>query len=58
MVSQILNEFQHDISDLKLIPSRGGVFELVIDGDLVYSKKETGRHAEPEDILGPIRERV
>ncbi len=58
MVSKILDEFQFQISDLKMIPSKGGVFEVTVDGDLVYSKLETGRHAEPEDVLAPIRERV
>jgi hypothetical protein len=29
----------------------------VLDGDLIYSKKATGRHAEPEEILKAVRER-
>jgi len=41
-----------------LIPSDGGVFEVVVDGDLVYSKKRTGRHAEPDEVAGLIRERI
>jgi len=28
---------------LKLIPSGGGCFELVVDGDLIYSKLESGK---------------
>jgi predicted Rdx family selenoprotein len=34
------------------------VFEVVVDGTLVYSKKATGRHAEPEEVLGQIRARA
>jgi selenoprotein W-related protein len=40
-----------------LIPAGGGVFEVVVDGDLVYSKKQTGRHAEPGEVADLIRER-
>jgi selenoprotein W-related protein len=40
-----------------LIPSRGGVFEVVVDGDLIYSKKATGRHADPEEVLSQLRAR-
>lgn len=58
MVGRLLEEFEHHITDLALIPSRGGVFEVVVDDDLVYSKKETGKHAEYEQVAGPIRERV
>ena len=40
-----------------IVPSRGGVFEVTVDGELVYSKKATGRHAEPEEILKTLRAR-
>ena len=40
-----------------IIPSRGGVFEVTVDGELIYSKKATGRHAEPEEILKTLRAR-
>ena len=58
MVGGLLGEFEHHIDNFTLIPSRGGVFEVVVDGDLIYSKKETGQHAEYEQVAGPIRERI
>ncbi len=58
MVDKLLEEFEHDISNVGLIPSKGGAFEVVVDGDLVYSKKETGEHAEYEQVAGPIRQRL
>ena len=58
MATQLLEEFEPDIDEFTLIVSDGGRFEVEVDGDLVYSKKETGRHAEYEDVAGPIRERV
>jgi selenoprotein W-related protein len=42
---------------LTLIPSRGGVFEVVVDGELVASKKATGRFEENEDVAKAIRSR-
>ncbi|MDQ3958007.1 MAG: Rdx family protein [Actinomycetota bacterium] len=44
------------MSDLTLVPSRGGVFEVEVDGRLVFSKKATGRHGEFDEILTKIRE--
>ena len=41
---------------MELIPSGGGVFEVVVDGDLVYSKKASGRHAEAGEVAGLIRD--
>lgn len=58
MVGKLLEEFEHSISTLGLIPGRGGVFEVTVDGDLVYSKKATGRHAEYEEVAAPIRDRL
>jgi selenoprotein W-related protein len=40
-----------------LIESSGGLFEVAADGNLVYSKKATGRHAAPGEVLKAI-ERV
>ena len=57
MATQLLEEFEPDIDEFTLIVSDGGRFEVEVDGDLVYSKLETGHHAEYEDVAAPIRER-
>lgn len=35
---------------VELVASSGGVFEVSRDGRLIYSKRETGRHAEWEEV--------
>ena len=32
-----------DTAEIDLVKSSGGVFEITLDGELVYSKKQTGR---------------
>ncbi len=32
-----------DGAEVELVKSAGGVFEITLDGELVYSKKATGR---------------
>lgn len=49
--NDLLSNYQHIISDLKLVPAGGGVFEVEVDSDLLYSKKSTGRHANPGEVL-------
>ncbi len=39
-----------------MVPSSGGVFEVTVDGELVFSKKALGRHAEPGEVLELIRQ--
>jgi selenoprotein W-related protein len=50
-VAELLAEHEHDITELAVVPSSGGVFEVEVDGALAYSKKATGRHAEPGEVL-------
>ena len=41
--------------DVSLIPSSGGVFEVTLDGAVVFSKKRVGRHAQPGEVVEAIR---
>jgi len=50
--TDLLDNYQHVIEDLRLITGSKGVFDVRVDGELLYSKAETGRHAEPGEILG------
>lgn len=37
-----------------MIPSGGGVFEIVVDNDLIYSKKATGEFPSEVQILDKL----
>jgi selenoprotein W-related protein len=41
--------------EIRLVQSSGGVFEVTVDGNLLFSKKAAGRHAEPGEIVRLIR---
>jgi len=40
--------------DARLTKGSGGVFDVVVDGKLVYSKRETGRFPEPGEVAQRI----
>lgn len=44
--------------DCRLIGGGGGEFEIVVDGELVFSKRETGRFPEDGEALDLVRERL
>jgi len=50
-VSDLLSNYQHVIEELRLVTGDNGAFEVVVDGNLVYSKHAAGRHAEPGEVL-------
>ena len=58
MASKILNEFKQKITGFELEPSGGGCFELTVDGDLVYSKLETGQFPDEDPMVAEIGKRL
>jgi selenoprotein W-related protein len=38
-------------AEVKLIEASGGLFEVTVDGNLVFSKQALGRHAEDGEVL-------
>ena len=54
MTSKILSTLKQRVKDLKLIPGKGGCFELTVDGELVYSKLKTGQFPNDQAILDKL----
>jgi selenoprotein W-related protein len=57
LAAKILNTFKQDMSGLTLVPSGGGRFEIVIDGETIYSKLSTGTFPDEDAILEQLRQR-
>ncbi len=55
MAAEIAREL--DI-ETELIPGGKGIFDVVVDGELIYSKYEKGRFPEDEEVLSQLRERA
>ncbi len=45
-----MKAFEPQVKRLALIPSDGGAFEVVVNGELVYSKLRSGRHVESGEV--------
>jgi selenoprotein W-related protein len=64
LTDELLKAYQFQLKSASLVPSVGGVFELKVDDQLVYSKKATKRHPAPgevrrllEAVIGPPKPR-
>ena len=55
--SDLLTNYQHVIDELTLVTGAQGVFDVVVDGETIYSKGTAGRHAEPGEVLEIFTER-
>ncbi|MEN9563715.1 MAG: hypothetical protein RIR73_1959 [Chloroflexota bacterium] len=58
LAQELLKDYEHVIESVALIPLDEGRFEVSVNGELVYSKLQTKRHAEAGEILGLISKMV
>ena len=54
----LLSHYQHVIDELRLVTGEKGVFDVNVDDELIYSKHQTGRHANDGEVLARFRELV
>jgi len=43
--------------EISMIPSRGGRFEVLADGQPIFEKSKQGRHAKPGEILSLLEQK-
>ncbi len=58
LTAELLKEFESQIAELRIVPSSGGVFEVEVDGELIFSKRALGRHAYPGEVLNSLRAKL
>ena len=46
------------LSDIRLEPASGGTFDVVVDDQLVFSKKAVGRHATPGEVMALLADHL
>ena len=58
MAQELLTTFQNEIGELALLPGTGGVFEVRIDAETVWSRAAEGRFPEMKELKQLIRDRI
>lgn len=54
---ELLTTFPTQI-DVLLCPGTGGIFEVELDGQVIFSRAAAGRFPEPKELKQAIRDRV
>ena len=47
---ELLKKHEREIEAISLIPSGNGLFEVMVNGNLIFSKESIGRHAEEGEV--------
>ena len=58
MAQELLTTFDEEIGGVMLIPGTGGVFEVRVDGETVWSRKTEGRFPEIKELKQRLRDHV
>lgn len=59
MAQELLTTFAEEIGSLTLTPdATGGVFEVRVDGEIVWSRKDQGRFPDIKELKQIVRDRI
>lgn len=56
MSQELLTTFQSELGEVALVPGTGGVFEVRIDGTVVWSRAVEGRFPELKELKQRVRD--
>lgn len=56
LAQEILTTFETEMGEVALIPGTGGVLDVRLNGELIFSRKEAGRFPEAKELKQLIRD--
>lgn len=58
MAQELLTTFDEEVGEIALIPGTGGIFEVRVDDELVWSRNERGRFPDIKELKQSVRDRI
>ena len=58
MAQELLTTFEAELGEVALIPGAGGLLEVRLDGETIFSRREQGRFPESKELKQSIRDRL
>lgn len=58
MAQELLTTFSDELGEVALVPGTGGIFEVRVDGETVWSRKQQSRFPEIKELKQIVRDRI
>ena len=58
MAQELLTTFEQEIDELSLLPGGGGIFEVIVNGNAVWSRKDAGRFPDISELKQLVRDEI
>jgi selenoprotein W-related protein len=55
---ELLTTFVDELAEVALVPGKGGIFEVRLDGETLWSRKDERRFPEMAEIKQRLRDRI
>jgi len=58
MAQELLTTFEKELGEVALIPGEGGVFEVRLEAETIFSREREGRFPESKELKQLVRDRI
>lgn len=58
MAQELLITFETELGGITLVPGTGGIFEVRLNNEIIFSRKEEGRFPESKELKQRVRDRI
>ena len=58
MAQELLTTFEAEVEEVALAPGSGGIFEVRVNEELIWSRKEQGRFPDIKELKQLVRDRI
>jgi selenoprotein W-related protein len=58
MAQELLTTFEAELGEVALVPGKGGIFEVRLNGEPIFSRGELGRFPESKELKQLVRDRI
>ena len=54
MALELLSHYRRAVREFRMVPSKGGCFEVSLGDKVIFSKLKEGRFPEPKELIAAI----
>jgi selenoprotein W-related protein len=58
MAQELLTTFSQELGEVALVPGTSGVFEVRLEGETIFSRRQLGRFPESKELKQLVRDRI
>ena len=58
MAQELLTTFEQEVGEVALVPGRGGIYDVRVNGEVIYSRKGEGRFPDIKELKQLVRDHI